>query len=109
MMATIASTRPCARARPQTTPKARRSGSRLTTKAMLVRPYTVRKGDTIFKISQKRGEVDHGSRIGDRFDGTRGFDERLLLRNRHSDGFELPIAGPTRAWVHLTRQRVLLT
>mmetsp|Transcript_7053 Transcript_7053/g.24268 ORF Transcript_7053/g.24268 Transcript_7053/m.24268 type:complete len:204 (-) Transcript_7053:1354-1965(-) len=67
MMATSASTRPCARARPQTTPKARRSGSRLTTKAMLVRPYTVRKGDTIFKISQKRDvkiedilSVNHG-------------------------------------------------
>jgi len=27
----------------------------LTTKAMLVRPYTVRKGDTVFKISEKRG------------------------------------------------------
>ena len=26
------------------------------TKAMLVRPYTVRKGDTVFKISQKRGK-----------------------------------------------------
>merc|ERR1712124_157269 len=67
MMATSASTRPCARARSQTTPKARRSGSRLTTKAMLVRPYTVRKGDTIFKISRKRDvkiedilSVNHG-------------------------------------------------
>merc|ERR1711959_416288 len=39
------------------------------TKAMLVRPYTVRKGDTIFKISQKRDvkiedilSVNHGLR-----------------------------------------------
>ena len=31
------------------------TGSRMTTRAMLVRPYTVRKGDTVFKISQKRG------------------------------------------------------
>ena len=29
----------------------------LTTRAMLVRPYTVRKGDTVFKISQKRGAM----------------------------------------------------
>ncbi|QDZ25247.1 hypothetical protein HOP50_16g77930 [Chloropicon primus] len=41
--------------------------ARLTTRAMLVRPYTVRKGDTIFKISQKRDvkiddilSVNHG-------------------------------------------------
>merc|ERR1711970_145463 len=39
------------------------------TKAMLVRPYTVRKGDTVFKISQKRDvkiedilSVNHGLR-----------------------------------------------
>merc|ERR1712188_193838 len=45
------------------------SPRRLATKAMLVRPYTVRKGDTVFKISQKRDvkiedilSVNHGLR-----------------------------------------------
>mmetsp|Transcript_24478 Transcript_24478/g.52722 ORF Transcript_24478/g.52722 Transcript_24478/m.52722 type:complete len:208 (-) Transcript_24478:200-823(-) len=61
-------------ARPQVVRRGARSAARpgttrLTTKAMLVRPYTVRKGDTIFKISQKRDvkiddilSVNHGLR-----------------------------------------------
>ena len=35
----------------------RLQGRKIVTKAMLVRPYTVRKGDTLFKISQKRGNL----------------------------------------------------
>lgn len=47
----------------------RLQGRKVVTKAMLVRPYTVRKGDTLFKISQKRDvtiedvlSVNHGLR-----------------------------------------------
>ena len=45
------------RTRATTRARAGAGSSRLATKAMLVRPYTVRKGDTVFKISQKRGKI----------------------------------------------------
>merc|ERR1712224_146306 len=55
--------------RTRTRARAGAGSSRLATKAMLVRPYTVRKGDTVFKISQKRDVkiedillVNHGLR-----------------------------------------------
>merc|ERR1712224_492575 len=57
------------RTRATTRARAGAGSSRLATKAMLVRPYTVRKGDTVFKISQKRDvkiedilSVNHGLR-----------------------------------------------
>merc|ERR1711959_269896 len=57
------------RTRATTRTRAGAGSSRLATKAMLVRPYTVRKGDTVFKISQKRDvkiedilSVNHGLR-----------------------------------------------